>query len=134
MQRLADPPYLAFPFRIERGEPATSGRSAHVSEQIEQVLLTVPSERVFRSEFGAGIHAQVFEPNNHALEELTENRLVASLAEALQGEVDPKTLRVQVRTAGDGEQLLIVISYTLATIGHKEERKFLVSRGGGGSV
>lgn len=129
MQRLADPPYLAFPFRIEKGKPATSDRGSHVREQIEQVLFTHPRERVFRPDFGAGVRALVFEPNNQALAELTQKRLIASLAEALFGEVDPRTLRVNAQVAGNGEELLITVSYTLATIGFSEEQKFLVGPG-----
>ena len=63
MQHVNDPPYLAFPFRVEKGGPRLSSRSDHIREQIEQVLFTDPYERVFRPEFGAGVRALVFEPN-----------------------------------------------------------------------
>jgi len=46
----------------------------------------------------------------------------ASLAEALQGEVDPKSLEVSV--SGDEAMLTIVISYTLAVVGHRESQLF----------
>ncbi len=130
MQRLTDPPYLAFPFRVSAGGAEISNRSDHVREQIEQVLYTDPGARVFRPDFGAGVRTLIFEPNDSTLWELTRQRLTASLAAALQGEVDPKTLRVEVE--GQGEQLLVTISYTLATVGHSQQQKLLVGSGGGG--
>jgi len=125
MQRLSDPPYLAFPFRIDSEGAATSSRVRHVREQIEQVLFTNPAERVFRPEFGAGVRKLIFEPNATALWELTRKRLMSSLAEALQGEVDPRSLQVEVR--GEGEKLIVDIAYSLATIGHREQHEFVVS-------
>ena len=61
--------------------------------------------------------------------ELTRRRLIASLAEALRGEVDPKTLEVKVEVAG--ERLEILISYRLATLGHAEQQRFVLGVGGG---
>lgn len=124
-RRLVDPPYLAFPLRVASDGGETVDRSRHIRDQIEQVLFTLPGERVFRPEFGAGVRALVFEPNAQALWEITKKRLVASLADALRGEVDPKSLNVQV--TGEAEKLFITIEYTLATIGHKEEQTFTVS-------
>lgn len=123
-RRLADPPYLAFPLRMDGAAPATAPRGAHIRAQIEQVLFTLPGERVFRPEFGAGVKALVFEPNNTPLWQITQRRLVASLAEALHGEVDPKSLAVQV--SGEGAQLTIEIAYTLATLGLRESQRFTV--------
>ena len=129
MAQLTAPMYLTFPFRVDSDGPRASGRALHVREQIEQVLFTNPGERVFRPEFGAGIRSLVFEPNTSALWEVTRKRLIASLAEALQGEVDPRTLEVDVE--GEGEKLRVLISYTLATLGHSEQHEILVGSGGG---
>jgi len=124
MQRLSDPPYLAFPFRIGTNGARNSTRSRHVREQIEQVLFTNPNERVFRPEFGAGVKKLIFEPNGSALWEVTRKRLMSSLAEALQGEVDPRTLEVNVRA--EEAKLIIDIAYSLATIGQTEKHEFVV--------
>ena len=130
MARLVEQTYMRFPFRAGADGPETSERGAHVREQIEQVLFTVPGERVFRPEFGAGVRNLVFEPGTQALEELTRRRLIASLAEALRGEVDPKTLEVEVEV--EGERLEVLISYRLATLGHAEQQRFVLGAGGGG--
>ncbi len=119
-QQLPDTNTLAFPFRITPDGGATSTRVAHVREQIEQVLFTTPGERVFRPEFGAGVQRLVFEPNNQALAAVLTRRLQSSLQAALQGEVDPKSLRVSVDPDANAlEMLLIQIDYTLAAIGHQ---------------
>lgn len=119
-QRLPDTDYLAFPFRIAAEGGATSARVAHVREQIEQVLFTAPGERVFRPEFGAGVLRLVFEPNNRALAAVLTRRLQSSLQVALQGEVDPKSLQINVAADPDApERLLVEIGYTLAAIGHQ---------------
>lgn len=128
MPKLSSPRYLAFPFRIAGNGALVDERVRHVRGQIEQVLFTNPGERVFRPEFGAGIRALVFEPNTSALGELTKKRLLASLTEALQGEVDPRSLDVDV--VGEGEKLIVVIAYALATIGHFERHEIPVSGGG----
>ena len=125
IRRLPNPSYMAFPFRIT-GE-STSQRAAHVREQIEQVLFTSPGERVFRPEFGAGVQQLLFEPNASALWELTQRRLADSLAEVLQGEVDPQTLTVQVE--GEGETLKLLVSYRLATINQWENHLFPLGGG-----
>jgi len=125
MRRLADPPYLAFPFRVGDSGPELSDRSRHLREQIEQVLFTNPGERVFRPEFGAGVKTLIFEPNTSPLWTITRKRLIASLAEALKGEVDPRSLTIEV--TGEEEKVFVTISYTLATLGHSEEQRFSVS-------
>lgn len=123
-RRLTDPPYLAFPLRIDDRGGALAGRSRHIRGQIEQVLFTMAGERVFRPEFGAGVKTLLFEPNSSALWALTQRRLTASLSEALAGEVDPKTLNVDVM--GEEAHLIITVSYTLAALGHPERHRFAI--------
>lgn len=127
MPRLGDPGYLKFPFRIGNGGPEYSARAEHVREQIEQVLFTDPGERVFRPEFGVGVRALLFEPNAVALREVARKRLLGSLAEALRGEVDPRTLEVDVNQ--EEERLLIRVAYALAAIGHRESHSVIVGAG-----
>lgn len=125
MPSLSESQFLKFPFAIGKNGPETSSRADHVREQIEQLLYTSPKERVFRPEFGVGIRRLVFEPNNNALWNITHKQLVASLAEALQGEVDPKTLEVGIDHE-DGK-LIILISYLLAAINQREEHEISIT-------
>lgn len=116
--------FLSFPFSIEVNGPKTSTRAQHVREQIEQLLFTSPKERVYRPEFGVGIRNLLFEPNNATLLNITHKQLLTSLADALHGEVDPRTLEVDI-SQEDG-QLLIQISYMLAAINKEETQMFTI--------
>jgi len=134
MARLPKASYLAFPLRINEQGAAASSHSEHVREQIEQVLFTNPGERVFRPEFGAGLRQLIFEPNTSVLWEMVKKRLTASLIEALYGEVDPRTLEVEVdgfdgTAALANEKLYITIRYELTAIGQREEHRIPVSIG-----
>lgn len=119
--------YTSFPFRITENGSKTSTRAEHIREQIMQVLFTSPGERVFRPDFGFGARQHVFEPNAIPLWEAVQSRLHGSLTEALAGEVDPKTLQVEVVAPKDKpEQLLIKISYVLAALQKEESHEFTV--------
>ena len=119
--RLPRVSYMAFPFRMAADGAESVTRFAHIRDQVEQVLFTSPGERVFRPEFGFGARRHVFEPNSAGLWEYAQNRLYGALAEALAGEVDPKTIQV---TVGQGENaaevLLVRIRYVIAAL-QKEE-------------
>jgi len=121
---LNNPDFMTFPLEIGAYGAASSDRRAHIREQIEQVLFTNPGERWFRPEFGTGVRALVFEPNSSVLWEVTKKRLLASLTDALAGEVEPSSLDVTV--VGEEAKLLITITYTLATINHTEKVVFAV--------
>lgn len=121
MRRLVQPKYLAFPFRVEGGV-ATANRVEHVRQLIMQVIFTDPGERVFRPEFGAGVRSLVFEPNSEMLRQLVRKRLTADLSEVLRGEVDPRTLAIEVKI--DKERLVLEVSYQLARIDQTERHSF----------
>lgn len=132
MTRLPDTSYLAFPFRVTTNGAESCSRSDHVRHQIEQVLYTNPGDRVFRPEFGAGLRQLIFEPNATMLWKLVRKQLTSSLTEALYGEVDPRTLEVDIETPEDSsgaisEFLYVTIRYELTAIGRKEEHRLLAS-------
>src|SRR5215470_10049394 len=138
MPKLTDPSYLAFPLRIASDGPETARRERHVRDQIEQVLFTAPGERVFRHEFGAGVKRLVFEPYTQALQEITRKRLSSALTDVLRGEVDPKTLEIQLTPAADAaaieveQRLEITVGYRLATINREETHTVPVGTGDSG--
>jgi phage baseplate assembly protein W len=52
---------LAFPFRVgDLGVPATAPRAQAIRHQLEQLLFTIPGERVNRPTFGCGVQRLVF--------------------------------------------------------------------------
>jgi len=123
--RLPRTRYMRFPFTVTRNGAATSAREDHIREEIMQVIFTSPGERVFRPDFGFGARQHVFEPNAYPLWEAVRSRLHGSLTAALAGEVDPKTIRVEVGAPpGSPEQLLVKISYVLAALQKEENHEF----------
>jgi len=125
--RLPRVEYMSYPFRMGDDGAETSTREDHIRQQVMQVLMTSPGERVFRPEFGFGARQHVFEPNSVHVRELAQSRLYGSLAEALAGEVDPKTLKVEVLAPPDApEKLLVRIAYVVAAIQKHEHHEFSV--------
>ena len=121
--------YLSFPFRMEREGGAQSARIAHVREQIAQVLLTGPGERVFLPDFGLGVTRLLFMPMTEEMWTRVESSLAAGVADALKGEAVPGSIVIKARPAGGGEQLDIAISYRLAALNRQEDIRFSVSDG-----
>lgn len=119
--KLPSQSFMKFPFQIGAQGAITSDRAEHVREQIQQVLLTVAGERVFRPQFGAGVRRLVFEPNNAALASVTDKRLRASLNDVLLGEVDPKSLQIAVdRPTDRPETFVITLKYQLSAVGESD--------------
>jgi phage baseplate assembly protein W len=97
---------VAYPYRIDgRGRTAVTGEEQHVRDMIEQILFTVPGERVNRPTFGSGLLQLVFAPNSQALAAALQASVQGSLQQWLGdvievGDVDispeDSTLRVTV--------------------------------------
>ena len=117
--------YMSFPFKVNSEGSIVSSRQQHIREQIEQILFTNPGERWFRPEFGIGAMALVFEPNHEAMWQLVKKRLLATLAEALKGEVLAESLVVDVK--GENEELKIIINYQIAALQHTETLEFMLN-------
>lgn len=128
-QRLGEPQFLSFPLRIGPDGPQRSPRTGHAREVIEQLLFTGPGERVFRPDFGAGLQGLVFEPAGSAIREVLAKRVHAALADVLEGDVDPRTLEVEV--TGGSERVELRVAYTLATIGRSEQHRFVLGAADG---
>jgi phage baseplate assembly protein W len=99
---------LAFPYRVDgRGRSAESEHDdQHLREMIEQVLFTVPGERVNRPDFGCGLLQLVFAPNSvelaATLQVLVQGALQQWLGDllridAVDTDSTDATLSVQVR-------------------------------------
>lgn len=57
--------HVEHPFRFDaRGRTAVAGDAEHIRGLIEQVLFTMPGERVNRPDFGSGVMQLVFAPNS----------------------------------------------------------------------
>ncbi len=90
-----------------RGRTADTGDDDHVRDLIEQVLFTVPGERVNRPTFGTGLLELVFAPNGEALAAAAQFSIQGALQLWL-GDV----IEVQgVDVAAEDEQLHIAVRY-----------------------
>ncbi len=73
-----------YPFRFDgRGRTAVTSEDDHIRDLIEQVLFTMPGERVNRPTFGSGLLQLVFAPNSDALAAATQLSVQASLQQWL---------------------------------------------------
>jgi hypothetical protein len=102
---------VAFPYRVDgRGRSAEAENDeAHIRDLIEQVLFTVPGERVNRLDFGCGLLQLVFAPNS--------DELAATLQVLVQGALQQwlgTLLRIDEVNATSSEATLAVqVHYTV---------------------
>jgi hypothetical protein len=74
--------HLAFPFRIggDGRTVAPDNDAAHVRDELLQLLLTSPAERLFLPEFGGGVRKLVFEPASETLRGVVKARITNGLS------------------------------------------------------
>ncbi|MFT3769517.1 MAG: GPW/gp25 family protein [Minicystis sp.] len=98
---------LDYPFHFDgRGRTATTGDDDYIRDLIEQVLFTIPGERVNRPSFGSGLLSLVFGPNGDAIAAAAQVAVQGALQQWLgdliqvddvRVESEDSTLRVTVR-------------------------------------
>lgn len=74
--------HLAFPFRVgSDGRTAAPASDAEqVRDELLQLLLTNPGERLFLPEFGGGVRRLVFEPASDVLRGVVKARITQALS------------------------------------------------------
>ncbi len=109
---MTDGPHLSFPFRIgSNGRTAiVSSQEQHVRDEIIQLLLTNPGERVFLPEFGGGLRRLVFEPLDEATRGVTKAMITQALSTWLGHRVTLENLSVEV----EGTAIDVSIKYRLS--------------------
>jgi hypothetical protein len=101
---------LFVPFQVgELGTPRATGRAQAVRQQIEQLLFTLPGERVNRPDFGCGVQRLVFTGAGQETVIATEYVIRVGLTRFLAGALSVDAVRVSVEDA----TLVIDILYTL---------------------
>ncbi|MBB5782864.1 GPW/gp25 family protein [Nonomuraea jabiensis] len=106
--------HLDFPFHVDaHGRSATTTDEDHVRDMVEQLLFTIPGERVNRPDFGTGVLRLVFAPNSPELAGAVEYTLQAALQQWL-----PDDLRVErVDVRAEEGALLVSVAYVLVLTG-----------------
>jgi hypothetical protein len=121
--------HLSFPFRI--GNDGRAARvttlSDHVREELIQLLLTNPGERLFLPEFGGGVRRLVFEGTDAATAGLTKAVLTQAISRWLGHRITLEDLQVSV----ENEKIEVEIKYRLAGMPEEDTRIMRFQRKGG---
>lgn len=112
---------IDYPFRIDgRGRTGTVDYEEHIRDMIEQILFTMPGERVNLPDFGCGIMELVFDPNSVGLASSTQFRVQG----ALQQYIGDDILVQDVNVESDEAQLTITVQYVLRETQEIKSEKF----------
>lgn len=115
---------IDYPFHIDnRGRTAFANADDHIRDMIEQVLFTMPGERVNRPDFGCGIMQLVFAPNSEELASTTQFLVQGQLQQWL-GEL----ILVEAATVENVESKLnVTVQYVVRRTQERQAAQF--SRG-----
>lgn len=101
-------PHLDHPFHFDsRGHTAITDGDEHVRDLVEQVLFTVPGERVNRPDFGCGLGQLVFAPNSPELAAATQFLIQGSLQQWLGDVIELEAVAV----ASEEATLRVTVQY-----------------------
>lgn len=102
MATLSSGRHLAFPFHIgtDGRTAAPASDDAHVRDEVMQLLLTSPAERLFLPEFGGGVRRLVFEPASETLRGVVKARITNALTRWLGHRLTLQLVEVEWDDAG----------------------------------
>ena len=103
------------------GHTAQTDVPGHISDMIEQILLTSPGERVNRPTFGCGVSQLVFAPNSDALAAAQQQVIQASLQQWLSDLIRVNAVDVEAQDS----TLLITITYTIIQSQQQQTQQFV---------
>ena len=112
---------LKYPYAFDTsGHTAQTDLPAHISDMIEQILLTSPGERVNRPTFGCGVIQLVFAPNGDALAAAQQQVIQAALTQWLSDLIRVNAVKVEAQDS----TLLISITYTIIQSQQQQTQQF----------
>jgi phage baseplate assembly protein W len=112
---------IDYPFHFDyRGRTAETTDEDHVRDMIEQVLFTMPGERVNRPTFGCGLMQLVFAPNSTELAAATQYLVQGSLQQWLGDLIVVGKVEVEAREA----EMHVLIQYTVRRTGETKTAEF----------
>lgn len=110
-----------YPFHIdERGRIAETSDEEHIRDMIEQILFTLPGERVNRPTFGSGVMQLVFAPNSDALAAATQLSVQGALQQWLGDLIQVEDVKV----SSEDSKLLVLIQYVIRRSQERRVRQF----------
>ncbi|MET0340077.1 MAG: GPW/gp25 family protein [Polyangiales bacterium] len=118
---MSAPFHLDYPFTIDaRGRTATCDLNGHVRDMIEQLLFTLPGERVNRPTFGSGLMHAVFATNTPELATALQYTTRAALQRWLGDVIDVLALDFR---AEEGT-LRVLVHYSVRRTGERHTETF----------
>lgn len=119
--------HLSFPFRIGNdGRTAQiSSLEEHVRDELVQLILTNPGERLFLPEFGGGVRRFVFENVDEVTAGMTKSMLTQAISRWLGHRIALEDLTAIV----ENERIEVEIKYRIA--GTEDSRIMRFQRSGG---
>jgi len=100
--------YFAFPFQIDpSGRIAQVSREEYIQQLIEQVVFTMPGERVNHPEFGSAAQQFVFAPGGSAEEVTAQQVLQSNLQQFLGALIQIENVQV----VSDDNFLNVTVNY-----------------------
>lgn len=119
--------HLAFPFRIGHSGRAVQVTTLedHVRDELVQLILTNPAERLFLPEFGGGVRRLVFENIDDTTGAMVKAVLTRSISRWLGNRVTLENLVVNI----ENETIAVDLSYRIA--GTEDTRVLKFQRHGG---
>jgi uncharacterized protein len=114
---------LSFPFHVgDLGTPLTSPRALVIRQQLEQLLFTLPGERVNRPTFGCGVQRLVFGGCSPEAAAAAEYIVRLNVQEFMDDVVTVDA--VKVTADAETATLFIDILYTLVETGEERAETF----------
>ena len=114
---------LRFPIGIDsRGGIATAEEEDSIEQSIRIIIGTAPGERVHRPDFGCGIHALVFSPNNDRTRALARHYVEEALARW-----EPRIRGIRVAAESDEAQrdrLILKVGFEIRSTNHPRNLVF----------
>jgi phage baseplate assembly protein W len=112
---------LFFPFQVgDLSAPKTANRTQAIRQQLDQLLFTVPGERVNRPDFGCGVQKLVFGPASPQAARTAEYTIKVNIQKFLGTLITADA--VQVTT--DDATLFIDILYTVKATNEERAETF----------
>lgn len=115
---------IAYPFQIDGlGRTAAATDNDHIRQLIEQVLFTIPGERVNRPTFGSNIRQIIFAPNNSELITATQFLLQGALEQWLGDVIQVEAIEATTHTSlTAGDSIQVIVQYVVR---HTQQRQIV---------
>jgi uncharacterized protein len=114
---------IGYPFHFDnRGRTAeASTYERHIRDMIEQILFTLPGERVNRPDFGCGVQRLAFTPNSDAQAAAAQYLIAGALQQELGNLISVDAVEV----TNEDSSLMVLIQYTVRLTQQRKVEQFV---------